>query len=113
MRAGGFFQPLNSMPGPIFRYPMSYISFHTYAFTGFMRNEFEGTQGWGCPCASQPGGCPPGQEACSLSGADVLSYYEIMDINKWVDFVILLAMAAFYRALFLVTLHLKERRKRG
>jgi hypothetical protein len=43
-----------------------------------MRNEFAGTTGWGCPCASQPGGC--GGE-CSLSGDDVLSYYEIMDVS--------------------------------
>ena len=128
------------MPKPVFRYPLSYIAFHTYAFTGeapvrqstgacanrcgqrrrgvsadgfpsrprhsgswllhgsscmppgaqgaangvlphcagFMRNEFAGTTGWGCPCASQPGGC--GGE-CSLSGDDVLSYYEIMDVS--------------------------------
>lgn len=31
---------------PIFRYPLSYISYHTFSFTGFMRNEFEvGTGG--------------------------------------------------------------------
>lgn len=77
----GFFQPLGSMPGPIFRYPLSYISFHTYAFTGFMRNEFEGTEGWGCPCESQPGGCGVAV-ACEVSGQDVLEYYEIMNINK-------------------------------
>lgn len=30
----GFFQPLGSMPKPIFRYPLSYMAFHTYAFNG-------------------------------------------------------------------------------
>ena len=30
----GFFQPLDSMPGPVLRYPLSYLSYHTYAFTG-------------------------------------------------------------------------------
>ena len=30
----GFFQPLESMPKPIFRYPLTYVSFHTYAFNG-------------------------------------------------------------------------------
>jgi hypothetical protein len=46
---------------------------------GFMRNEFEGTSGWGCPCAEQPGGCA---FPCSFSGEDVLTYYAIIDINK-------------------------------
>jgi hypothetical protein len=95
---------MNSMPKPVFRYPLSYLSFHTYAFIGFMRNEFEGTDGWGCPADPSP--------ACSLSGAEVLEYYEIMDINKWVDLLILFAMAAGYRVLFLVTLHLKEGRSK-
>lgn len=75
----GFFQPLGSMPQPIFRYPLSYISFETWSFTGFMRNEFEGTAGWQCPTGL------PGGEAltnCSLTGADVLGYYEIMDVDK-------------------------------
>lgn len=30
---------------PIFRYPLSYISYHTFSFTGFMRNEFEVREG--------------------------------------------------------------------
>lgn len=30
---------------PIFRYPLSYISYHTFSFTGFMRNEFEVGEG--------------------------------------------------------------------
>lgn len=102
----GFFQPINSLPNPIFRYPLTYISFHTYSFIGFMRNEFEGTEGWGCPCAEQPGGCLTPN--CSLSGDEVLNYYEIMNINKWIDFVILLAMVFFYRAAFWATLRVKE-----
>ncbi len=39
-------------PQPIFRYPMSYISYHTFSFTGFMRNEFEVGQG-GCMGSAQ------------------------------------------------------------
>lgn len=96
----GFFQPLGSMPAPIFRYPLSYISFHTYAFTGFMRNEFEGTDGWG-----DPNGAPN----VTVSGDDVLSYYEIMDIDKWICFLILICMVVFYRVLFLGTLVAKEK----
>lgn len=95
----GFFQPLGSMPKPIFRYPLSYISFHTYAFTGFMRNEFEGTDGWGSPT---------GETDVTLTGDDVLNYYEIMNINKWICFLILFCMVIFYRLVFLSTLMLKE-----
>lgn len=93
---------------PILRYPLSYISYHSFAFTGFMRNEFQGTQGWQCPPASN--GVPPTN--CSVSGAGVLSYYEIMDINKWVCLAILAGMALFYRTLFFLTLKLKEARSR-
>ena len=75
----GFFQPLGSMPQPIFRYPLSYISFHTFAFTGFMRNEFEGTTGWQCPIGIAGEAAPVN---CSLTGDDVLHYYEIMNIDK-------------------------------
>jgi len=94
----GFFQPLGSMPQPIFRYPLSYMSFHTYAFTGFMRSQFEGTGDvWGSPDGTG-----------TVDGDYVLSYYEIMDINQWICFLILICMVVFYRLLFLSTLMLKE-----
>ena len=86
------------MPQPIFRYPLSYISFHTYAFTGFMQNEFSGTDGWGSP----------NQNSTLVSGDFVLNYYEIMDLNKWICFLILCCMVVFYRLIFLSTLMLKE-----
>ena len=87
------------MPKPIFRYPLSYISFHTFAFTGFMRNEFEGSGDvWGSPTGNN----------VTWTGDEVLDYYEIMDINKWICFVILFCMVIFYRCMFLSTLMLKE-----
>lgn len=100
----GFFQPLGSMPKPIFRYPLSYLSYHTYAFTGFMRNEFVGTDGWGSP----PGTNVPG----GVSGAAVLDYYEIMAIEKWVTFGILSGWALLYRTLFFAILKYREMMKR-
>ena len=45
-----------------------YISFITYAFFGFMHNEFDGVNDWGCPCSAQPSGCAAN---CSLSGQEV------------------------------------------
>jgi hypothetical protein len=73
------------------------MSFHTYAFTGFMRSQFEGTEGWGSPDGNG-----------TVDGSFVLDYYEIMDINQWICFLILICMAVFYRILFLATLSLKE-----
>lgn len=104
----GFFQPLGSMPKPIFRYPLSYLSYHTFSFTGFMRNEFEGTEGWGCP--PDASGVVPA--TCSVPGSAVLQYYEIMDVNKWVCLVILAGMALFYRTLFFASLKFQEARSR-
>lgn len=80
----------------------SYMAYHTYAFTGFMRNEFEGTTGWECP----PG---VGAADCTVDGSQVLEYYEIMDINKWVTLTILMGMALLYRTCFFFTLKWKER----
>lgn len=101
----GFFQPLDSLPQPILRYPLSYIAYHTYSFSGFMFNEFSGNQVWQAPCAAQQQ-CPPGQD--TVDNAFVLSYYEVLDINKWVNLAILAGMAFFYRILFFLTLKYKE-----
>ena len=39
-----------------------------------MKNEFEDTSQWECPCSATPQGCAG---PCTFSGADVLAYYEI------------------------------------
>ena len=53
----------------------------TYAFYGFMHNEFDRTSGWGCPCSAQPGGCSAamGGAACRMTGEDVLRYWDVPD----------------------------------
>ncbi|KAA8536436.1 hypothetical protein F0562_028914 [Nyssa sinensis] len=38
----GFFRLPNDLPKPFWKYPLYYIAFHTYAFQGFYKNEFEG-----------------------------------------------------------------------
>ncbi len=84
-------------------------------FYGFLQNEFDGTDGWGCPCTAQPGGCPPalGGAACALSGQDVLRYWDVpLTWNKWVMFVVLLSWAGFFRIVFWFTCWVKERRAR-
>lgn len=68
----GFFQPVGALPAPVWRYPLHYIAYHSYTFSGFMHNEFGGTSGWGCPCDDTPQGCPA---PCVMSGEDILEYW--------------------------------------
>ncbi|KAF5841257.1 P-loop containing nucleoside triphosphate hydrolase protein [Dunaliella salina] len=109
----GFFQPVDVMPKPVWTYPLHYISFHSYTFYGFMQNEFENTDGWGCPCADQRGGCPPalGGESCTASGDEVLNYWLQggNPLGKWANFGIQWVMVAGYRIIFWGLLALKEK----
>ena len=81
----GFFQPAGQLPRPVFYYPLHFLSFETYAFYGFVTNEFGNSHGWGCPCASMAGGCPPalGGPSCAMKGSDILEYWDVPKWNKW------------------------------
>jgi len=110
----GFFQPVGQLPSPVWRYPMHYIAFHSYTFGGFMQNEFSGTEGWGCACYSQAGGCPPPYNAtnlCEISGQDVLNYWVsgAGTLNKWVDIGVQWGMIIIYRSIFFLLLKLYEK----
>uniref|UniRef100_A0A7S3R9H3 ABC transporter domain-containing protein n=1 Tax=Dunaliella tertiolecta TaxID=3047 RepID=A0A7S3R9H3_DUNTE len=111
----GFFQPVDVMPKPVWTYPLHYISFHSYTFYGFMQNEFENTDGWGCPCADQEGGCPDvvGGSACTATGDVVLRYWLQggVSLGKWSSFGIQWVMVVGYRVLFWMLLVLKEKRR--
>jgi len=108
----GFFQPVGQLPQPVWRYPLHYMSFHSYAFGGFMQNEFAGTDGWGCPCAETAAGCPA---PCTMTGDEILDYWVsgAGRLNKWVDIGIQWAMVAIYRAMFWAMLFLKEKLRTG
>lgn len=109
----GFFQPTQLLPAPVWLYPLHYMSYHTYSFFGFMLNEFEGTDGWACPCTTQALGCGPGYETtpCTVTGEEVLQYWSIGGLNKWADVGILCAMVAIYRMGFWAVLVAKEKYK--
>jgi ABC-type multidrug transport system permease subunit len=99
----GFFQPAGQLPRPVFYYPLHFLSFETYAFYGFVTNEFAGTHGWGCPCSSMAGGCPPalGGSQCALAGTDILAYWDVPRWNKWyVAIVVQAAFVIFFRLCF-------------
>jgi len=106
----GFFRITESLPDVLWRYPLHYVSYHTYAFRAFMNEEIEGTTGWECPCTVQPGGCPGGP-GCSLSGEDVLSMWDVKDRSYGYDVGILLAMVVGYRVVFFGMCKLAEHRK--
>ncbi|GIM01286.1 hypothetical protein Vretimale_6074 [Volvox reticuliferus] len=107
----GFFQPVGELPDPVWRYPLHYISYHSYAFAGFMHNEFGNTDGWLCPCYNQLGGCGPqynSTKICTMTGSEILDYWTVNNLNKWVDVGIQCGMIAIYRILFWLALTVKE-----
>eukprot|EP01024_Parvocaulis_polyphysoides_P041151 TRINITY_DN3769_c0_g1_i13.p1 TRINITY_DN3769_c0_g1~~TRINITY_DN3769_c0_g1_i13.p1 ORF type:complete len:630 (-),score=98.92 TRINITY_DN3769_c0_g1_i13:808-2697(-) len=106
MSVCGFFKKINELPDPVWRYPVHYISYHTYAFTGFMNNEFRDTSNWECPCSIQQDGCS--DPNCRLDGDQVLEAWQIPDRNKYIDLVILIGMVVVYRLIFYGMLKLKE-----
>ena len=102
MLNGGFFRLPNDLPEPIWRYPMHYIAFHTYAFEGFYKNEFQGLV---FP-KNQVGGPK------MITGKEILTdTLEVQNYSKWVDFAILLGMAVLYRLLFFGIIKANEKLK--
>eukprot|EP01023_Acetabularia_acetabulum_P037446 TRINITY_DN3551_c0_g1_i5.p1 TRINITY_DN3551_c0_g1~~TRINITY_DN3551_c0_g1_i5.p1 ORF type:complete len:625 (-),score=111.88 TRINITY_DN3551_c0_g1_i5:523-2397(-) len=102
----GFFKKIDELPEPVWLYPMHYISYHTYAFIGFMNNEFRDTEGWECPCSIMEEGCT--DPNCRLTGDQVLTSWQIPDRNKYIDLAILIGMVVIYRLVFYGMLKLKE-----
>lgn len=113
----GFFQPVSSIPKPFWRYPLHFLGYHSYSFASFMRNEFEGTSGWECPCVAMAN-CGPqyAEVACTVDGQVVLDNWfagsKIGSISKWGDIGIMVLMCVVYRLLFWGMLVLKERANR-
>jgi hypothetical protein len=69
MPIAGYIIPVANIPSPFWRYPMHYLGYHTYSMNGLMANEFVGTDGWGCPCELQKGGCATPN--CTITGEEV------------------------------------------
>ncbi|KAL6600380.1 hypothetical protein ACP70R_045180 [Stipagrostis hirtigluma subsp. patula] len=90
----GFFQIPSSLPKIVWKYPVSYISFHKYALQGFYKNEFLGL-------VLQNN--QEGQEK-TISGEEIITkLFEVeMGHSKWVDLAVLCGMVVAYRLLFVV-----------
>lgn len=106
----GFFQARDELPNPVWRYPLHYISFETYAFTGLLNNEFSGTgRIWRCPCSlTSIGEDPNCPEDCFVTGEEVIDSFTVERRDKWFDFAILVGMFFGYRLIFIILLRIKE-----
>ncbi|KAI4299112.1 hypothetical protein L6164_032602 [Bauhinia variegata] len=96
---GGFYRLPEDLPKPIWRYPLSYVSFHKYAFQGLFKNEFDGLTF--------------SREQVKISGKEILkqTWQVEMGHSKWVDLLVLLGMTVFFRVMFLGVIKIKERMK--
>ncbi|TKY59482.1 ABC transporter G family member 15 [Spatholobus suberectus] len=102
---GGFFKLPSDIPKPVWRYPLHYVAFHTYANQGMFKNEYEGLR-----FSTDKVG---GGSHRYISGEEVLrnTWQVDMSYSKWVDLAILLGMTVVYRVLFLVIIKIKEKVK--
>ncbi|CAI9104066.1 OLC1v1002674C2 [Oldenlandia corymbosa var. corymbosa] len=103
MLSGGFFRLADDLPKPVWKYPLYYIAFHTYAFQGLFKNEFLGR--------TFPN--YPGAKPSIISGEMVLrNTFQIrLGHSKWVDLGILFGMVIIYRFLFFVIVRVGEKVK--
>ena len=88
----GFFKLPNHIPKPVWKYPLHYVAFHTYANQGMFKNEYEGLRF----ASNEVGGG-------YISGEEVLrnTWQVDMSYSKWVDLAILIGMIVVYRVLLL------------
>ncbi|XP_051117579.1 ABC transporter G family member 1-like [Andrographis paniculata] len=91
MLNGGFFRLPKDLPGPIWKYPIYYISFHKYANQGLYKNEFEGLT------------FPNDHGTSTIDGDEILrNVWQVeMGHSKWIDLAILIGMVILYRLMFL------------
>ncbi|KAK7319444.1 hypothetical protein RJT34_04165 [Clitoria ternatea] len=96
---GGFFKLPNNIPKPVWKYPLHYVAFHTYANQGLFKNEYEGL----IFVSNQS----------FITGEEVLRniWQSDMGHSKWVDLAILVGMIAVYRVLFLIIIKINEKVK--
>ncbi|KAL3698112.1 hypothetical protein R1sor_012188 [Riccia sorocarpa] len=91
----GFFMLLHDLPKIVWRYPVSYLSFHSYALRGLVVNEFQNSKFANIET--------PNGEAL------IARVYDTREPSKWRDFSIVLCLAFFYRFLLFCLILLYER----
>ncbi|MED6109466.1 ABC transporter G member 15 [Stylosanthes scabra] len=100
MMTSGFFRLLSDLPKPVWRYPISYISYGSWAIQGAYKNDLLGLE-------FDP--MIPGDP--KLTGKYVITHMLGIELNhsKWWDLAALILILIAYRLLFFTILKLKER----
>ncbi|KAJ3679900.1 hypothetical protein LUZ60_016178 [Juncus effusus] len=101
MLVAGYFRVRDTLPDFMWKYPLSYISFHTYSIQGLLENEYVGTNFAVGEIRSIPG-------VMAVRGS-----YEISSSqnDKWFNLLILFIMAISYRVLLFVLLWFNVRQR--
>lgn len=100
MMTSGFFRLLPDLPKPVWRYPISYLSFGSWALQGNYKNDLIGME-------FDP--LVPGEP--KLSGEYIIRriFGISLDHSKWLDLMIVFIILLSYRLLFFLVLKFRER----
>ncbi|KAJ0976111.1 hypothetical protein J5N97_018076 [Dioscorea zingiberensis] len=100
MMTAGFFRLLPDLPKPVWRYPISYISYGSWALQGNYKNDMLGME-------FDP--LIPGDP--KLSGEYIITHLFGISLanSKWFDLSIVFVLLVSYRILFFLILKFKER----
>ncbi|KAK4788327.1 hypothetical protein SAY86_019646 [Trapa natans] len=100
MMTSGFFRLLPDLPKPFWRYPISYLSYGSWAIQGAYKNDLIGLE-------FDP--LIPGEH--KLKGEDIITtmFGISLDHSKWWDLGAIFMLLVSYRLLFFIILKLKER----
>uniref|UniRef100_A0A0A9H0N7 ABC-2 type transporter transmembrane domain-containing protein n=1 Tax=Arundo donax TaxID=35708 RepID=A0A0A9H0N7_ARUDO len=103
MLVAGYLRIRESLPNSVWNYPLSFVSFHTYAVQGLLENEYVGTYFAVGQIRSIPG-------VQAVRGS-----YDISSSPhaKWVNLLVLLLMAMGYRIVLYILLRLNVRKHAG
>ncbi|BBN02622.1 protein MpABCG7 [Marchantia polymorpha subsp. ruderalis] len=91
----GFFMLLDDLPKTLWRYPLSFLSFHTYALRGLVVNEFQHSTF--------------SNTETSNGEALISRVYGTKDPSKWTDFAVVMCLAIVYRFVLYCLILLYER----
>ncbi|KAF1886548.1 hypothetical protein Lal_00045781 [Lupinus albus] len=99
MLVSGYFRLPHDIPKPVWRYPMSYISFHYWALQGQYQNDLRGLI-----FDNQTPDLP------KIPGEYILEYVFQIDVkrSKWIDLSVILSMIVIYRIIFFIMIKINE-----
>ncbi|KAL9247936.1 hypothetical protein vseg_021311 [Gypsophila vaccaria] len=99
MLVSGYFRLPHDIPKPVWRYPMSYISFHFWALQGQYQNDLKGLM-----FDNQTPDLP------KIPGDYILEYVFQITVtrSKWLDLTVLFSMIIIYRLIFFIVIKINE-----